>query len=333
MLPPALKGRLRLPAIASPMFLVSGVDLVVATSRAGLVGSFPSLNQRTSEGCEAWLKDIRSRLTNADAPWAIQFAVHHTHKRMAEDIALTVKYQVPILISAIGITREATDAVHSYGGLVFHDAINVRHAKKALDANVDGIIAVCAGAGGHSGTYNPFAFIGELKPLLGDKALILSGCIGNGHSLAGAIAAGADLGYIGTRFVNTKESIASERMKQLVIESDIRDVVYSSEIDGLGANWLRQTLPDKPVGSDEPGASLAELLSDHKRWRDILSAGQGVGSIDDIPTVAALIERTEHEYFSAAERLQVGRDPQGHNAKVRTAGSGLSGTSAVGLPR
>lgn len=304
MIPAALEGRLRLPAIASPMFLVSGTDLVVATSRAGLVGSFPSLNQRTADGCEAWLKEIRSRLTEADAPWAIQYAVHPSHKRMADDIALTVKYQVPILISAIGITREATDAIHSYGGLVFHDAINIRHAKKALDANVDGIIAVCAGAGGHAGTYNPFAFIGELKPYLGDKTLILSGCIGNGHSLAAAITAGADLGYIGTRFVNTKESTAADRMKELVIESDITDVVYSSEIDGVGANWLRQTLPEKPVGSDKPGASLAELLSDHKRWRDILSAGQGVGSIDDVPTVSDLVDRMEREYLSAAKRLQ-----------------------------
>lgn len=305
MLPASLAGRLRLPALASPMFLVSGPDLVTETSRAGVIGSFPSLNQRTSEGLEEWLKDIRGRLTNDDAPWAIQFSIHHTHKRMEADLALTIKYQVPILITAIGVTREATDAIHAYGGLVFHDAINIRHAKKALEANVDGIIAVSAGAGGHAGTYNPFAFMAELKPLLGNKALILSGCIGNGHSLAGAIAAGADLGYIGTRFVNTKESMASDKMKQLVIDSDITDVIYSAEVDGIGANWLRQTLPGANLRTGTDGIeNLAEALTDQKRWRDILSAGQGVGSIGDVPYARDLIARMRQEYCESVARMQ-----------------------------
>lgn len=310
MIPAGLARHLRVPILASPMFLVSGPDLVVETCKAGAIGSFPSLNQRTSEGLEDWLKEIRSRLDD-DAPFALQYAIHHTHKRMEADIALTVKYQVPILISAIGITREATDAIHSYGGLVFHDAINIRHAKKALDANVDGIIAVSAGAGGHAGTYNPFAFLAELKPLMGDKTLILSGCIGDGHSLAGAVAAGADLGYVGTRFVNTRESIAADRMKQLVIESDITDIEYSAEVDGIGANWLKQTIP----GSDlqMPGqtgiANMTESLNDHKRWRDILSAGQGVGSIKDIPPVGELIGRMRDEYLASTRRLEAHLTP------------------------
>ncbi len=306
MLPAQLAGRLRMPVLASPLFLVSGPDLVVQTSKAGWIGSFPSFNQRTTEGYEAWLKEIRQRLTPADAPWAAQFAVHRTNARLAEDMALTVKYQVPILITALGITREVTDAIHAYGGLVFHDAINMHHARRALEMNVDGIIAVCNGAGGHAGTYNPFAFIGELRPLMGDKTLILSGCIGDGSSVAGAIAAGADLAYVGTRLVNTAESMASAQMKQLIIDSDINDIIYSAEVDGVGANWLRQTLPatgNLRAGGTVGSMNVSDVLGEPKRWRDILSAGQGVGSINDTLPVAELIARMEREYQAAVDRL------------------------------
>lgn len=306
MLPTQLAQRLRMPVLASPLFLISGPDLVVETSKAGVIGSFPSFNQRTSVGYEEWLKDIRQRLTPDDAPWAVQFAVHRTNARLAEDMALTVKYQVPILITALGITREVTDAVHAYGGLVFHDAINMQHARRALEMNVDGIIAVCNGAGGHAGVYNPFAFIGELRPILGDKTLILSGCIGDGSSIAGAIAAGADLAYVGTRLINTVESMASAQMKQLIIESNITDIIYSAEVDGVGANWLRQTLPatgNLRAGGAVGSMNVSDVLGEPKRWRDILSAGQGVGSIHDIPRVAELIARMEREYRTATDRL------------------------------
>lgn len=306
MLPTQLAQRLRMPVLASPLFLISGPDLVVETSKAGVIGSFPSFNQRTSAGYEEWLKDIRQRLTPADAPWAVQFAVHRTNARLAEDMALTVKYQVPILITALGITREVTDAVHAYGGLVFHDAINMQHARRALEMNVDGIIAVCNGAGGHAGVYNPFAFIGELRPILGDKTLILSGCIGDGSSIAGAIAAGADLAYVGTRLINTAESMASAQMKQLIIESNITDIVYSAEVDGVGANWLRQTLPatgNLRAGGQVGSMNVSDVLGEPKRWRDILSAGQGVGSIHDIPRVGELVARMEREYQAATDRL------------------------------
>lgn len=314
MLPTQLAQRLRMPVLASPLFLISGPDLVVETSKAGVIGSFPSFNQRTSAGYEEWLKDIRQRLTPVDAPWAVQFAVHRTNARLAEDMALTVKYQVPILITALGITREVTDAVHAYGGLVFHDAINMQHARRALAMNVDGIIAVCNGAGGHAGVYNPFAFIGELRPILGDKTLILSGCIGDGSSIAGAIAAGADLAYVGTRLINTAESMASAQMKQLIIESNITDIIYSAEVDGVGANWLRQTLPatgNLRAGGQVGSMNVSDVLGEPKRWRDILSAGQGVGSIHDIPRVADLIERMECEYRAATDRLIsiAGRQP------------------------
>lgn len=306
MLPTQLAQRLRMPVLASPLFLISGPDLVVETSKAGVIGSFPSFNQRTTAGYEEWLKDIRQRLTPADAPWAVQFAVHRTNARLAEDMALTVKYQVPILITALGITREVTDAVHAYGGLVFHDAINMQHARRALEMNVDGIIAVCNGAGGHAGVYNPFAFIGELRPILGDKTLILSGCIGDGSSIAGAIAAGADIAYVGTRLINTAESMASAQMKQLIIESNINDIIYSAEVDGVGANWLRQTLPttgNLRAGGSVGSMNVSDVLGEPKRWRDILSAGQGVGSIHDVPRVADLIARMEREYRAATDRL------------------------------
>lgn len=310
MIPASLAGRLRLPAIASPLFLVSGPDLVVETCRAGMVGTFPSFNQRTPAGYEAWLKDIRGRLGGGAAPgaapWAAQFAIHRTNRRQDADMALTVQYQVPILITALGITREVVDAVHAYGGLVFHDAINMRHAKRALEAGVDGIIAVCAGAGGHAGLYNPFAFIGELRPLLGDKALILSGCMIDGAAIAGAIAAGADLAYVGTRFVNTTESLASERMKQMVIASNIDDIEYSAEVDGVGANWLRQTMPTTNLrdGAAVGTMDVTRVLGEGaKRWRDILSAGQGVGATRDTVPAAELVARLEREFHAAAGRL------------------------------
>lgn len=305
MVPASLTGRLRLPVIASPLFLVSGPDLVVETCRAGVVGSFPSFNQRTPEGYGQWLKEIRSRLDGCVTPWAAQFAIHRTNQRQDADMALTVQYQVPILITALGITREVVDAVHAYGGLVFHDAINMRHAKRALEADVDGIIAVCAGAGGHAGLYNPFAFIGELRPLLGAKALILSGCMVDGASIAGAIAAGADLAYVGTRFVNTSESLASERMKQLVIESGIDDIEYSAEVDGVGANWLRQTMPktDLRDGAAVGAMDVTKILGEQKRWRDILSVGQGVGATKETVPASVLVARLEREFQGAAGRL------------------------------
>ncbi len=305
MIPATLARRLRLPAIASPLFLVSGPDLVVETCRAGMVGSFPSFNQRTTEGYGAWLKDIRGRLDGSEAPWAAQFAIHRTNRRQDADMALTVEHQVPILITALGITQAVVDAVHAYGGLVFHDAINMRHAKRALEAGVDGIIAVCAGAGGHAGLYNPFAFIGELRPLLGDKALILSGCMIDGAAIAGAIAAGADLAYVGTRFVNTEESLASERMKRLVIESGIDDIEYSAEVDGVGANWLRQTMPktDLRDGAAVGTMDVTSVLGEQKRWRDILSVGQGVGATRDTVPAAVLVARLEREFRDAAARL------------------------------
>ena len=222
MIPDSFRGRLSLPAMVSPMFLVSGPDLVVATCQAGLLGSFPTLNQRTAEGFEAWLIEIRRRLGPGDAPFGTQFGIHHTNPRQAPDLALAIKYEVPVLITTLGITREITDAVHAYGGLVFHDATTIRHARKGLEAGVDGIIAVTQGAGGHSGSYNPFAFLAELRPLMGDKTLILAGAISDGLGIAGAIAAGADMVSLGTCFIPTTESMAPIAQKQMILDFDRR---------------------------------------------------------------------------------------------------------------
>ena len=204
MLPDRLRQRLKIPVMAAPMFLVSGPDLVVEACQAGVLGTFPVLNQRTTEGFETWLAEIRGRLAGKDgAPFGAQFVVHATNPRHSADVAAAIRHEIPIVITTLGITRELTDAVHGYGGLVFHDATTMKHAKKALDANVDGIIAVCGGAGGHAGTYNPFAFVTELRQVAGDKTIILAGAISNGQSVAGAIAAGADLVSIGTRFISS----------------------------------------------------------------------------------------------------------------------------------
>lgn len=304
MIPAQFSNRLRLPVIGAPLFLISGPDLVVESCKAGIVGTFPSFNQRTSEGYEQWLKEIRARLSDDCAPFGAQFSIHKTNARLDADLALTVKYQVPLLITSLGVTREVTDAVHSYGGVVFHDAITVRHAKKALEANVDGIIAVCGGAGGHAGTYNPLAFLAELRPLMKGKTLILSGCIGDGNAVAAAIAAGADMAYIGTRLINTVESTALEATKQMILESDISDIVYTDQVDGIGANWLKKTVPGSGFRVSDLGTfNVSAELNDPKRWKDIWSAGQGVGSIQDIPKVAALVDRLEAEFLAASARL------------------------------
>lgn len=305
MIPRQFQG-LRLPMVASPLFLASTPDLVVACCQSGVVGTFPSFNQRTPQGFEQWIKEIRGRLPDENTPFGVQFGIHHTNARLDQDLEITIRHKVPLLITAVGITREVTDAIHAYGGLVFHDAINVRHARKALEANVDGIIAVTNGAGGHAGTYNPFAFLAELRPLVGpDKTLLLSGCIGDGHSMAAAIAAGADMVYVGTRLVNTRESAAAAANKQMIIDSDITDIVYSDKVDGIGANWLKATMPQQEVaGGGKDPRNMIEMLGDMKRWRDIWSAGQGVGSIHDTPTTAELIDRMHREFLSATARLQ-----------------------------
>ena len=297
MLPAAFEGRLRVPGLTSPMFLVSGPELVIAACRSGMIGTFPSVNQRTPEGYEEWLVEIREALGPSDAPFGVQFSVHRTNERLKSDLEITIRHQVPLVITTFAITREVTDAIHAYGGLVFHDATNMYHARKAIDANVDGIIAVCAGAGGHGGTLNPFAFISELRPMLGDKTLILAGAIGSGRSAAGAIGAGADMVSMGTVFIPTVESMAAEGMKQMIVESSAADIIYTDRVSGLPANFLKQTVPADMV-RPEGGFHVTEEISP-KRWRDIWTAGHGVGSIDGIYPVGEIVSQIEREYLEA----------------------------------
>lgn len=305
-IPESIAANLSLPLIAAPMFLVSGPELVIACCRSGVVGSFPALNQRSSEGYGQWLQEINSALGEGDAPYAVNLIVHKTNPRLAADIALTVKYKVPIVITSLGAASEVVEAVHSYGGLVYHDVINTRFAKKALDAGVDGLIAVCAGAGGHAGTYNPFAFISELRELT-DKTIIASGCISNGESVLAAQACGADFAYAGTRFIAAEESLANPGYKAMLVEKDAADIVYTPKISGVNANFLGSSI--KAAGLDLAKMSTPEmdaeeeLSGESKAWKDIWSAGQGVGAIKAVQPTAEIIGQFKQEYDGALDKL------------------------------
>lgn len=252
-LPTALEGRLRLPVVAAPMFLASGPDLVVGACRAGVLGTFPALNQRTAEGFEQWLDQIEAALTPQDAPYGVNLIVHSSNRRLREDLATIVRHQVPVVITSLGAAAEVVEAVHSYGGLVFHDVTNARFAAKAAAAGVDGIIAVSAGAGGHAGDRNPFALVAEIRSVW-DGPLLLSGCLSTGADVLGALAMGADLAYLGTRFLATAEAIAPAEHKAMVVASGAGDVVYTPSISSVPANFLRRSISDAgPVG--QPAAA------------------------------------------------------------------------------
>ncbi|WP_137390010.1 NAD(P)H-dependent flavin oxidoreductase [Rhodoligotrophos defluvii] len=302
-LPHALEGRLKAPIIAAPMFLTSGPDLVVATCQSGLIGTFPALNQRTSEGYEAWLEEIGSRLADAPhaAPYGVNLVVHRTNPRLQADLELTVKHKVPLVITSLGAANEVVEAIHSYGGIIFHDVISLRHAEKAAAAGVDGLIAVCAGAGGHAGTLSPFAFIPELRAMF-EGTIILGGCISTGRQVAAARLLGADLAYIGTRFIATQESTAPLGHKQMIVEGRANDIVYTPAVSGVHGNFLRNSL--LAHGIDEAAmASPAKLdfgtEGEAKAWKTLWSAGQGIGSIHDVPPAAELCARLIAEYHEA----------------------------------
>lgn len=307
-LPTSFKGRLKLPLVSAPMFLVSGPELVIETCKAGVVGTFPALNQRDSNGFEAWLQEVSEALegdTEA-APYGVNLIVHKTNPRLQTDLELCVKYKVPLIITSLGAVSDVVDAIHSYGGIVFHDVINIRHAKKASAAGVDGLIAVCAGAGGHAGTLSPFALLAEIRKFY-DKTVLLSGSLSKGSDILAAEVMGADLAYMGTRFINTQESRASDSYKKMIVDSSAADIVYTKEVSGVNANFLSPSL-------EQAGVDLAnftktddvdfgeELSEDAKAWKDIWSAGQGVGSIDNVPTVFELIESLQDEYTAARKQ-------------------------------
>jgi nitronate monooxygenase len=307
-LPLPLSGKLKLPVIASPMFLVSGPSLVTECCINGIAGTFPALNQRTTDGYKLWLEQIAETLSQHPhaAPFGINLIVHNTNPRVEADLKVTVDAQVPIVITSLGAVSELVDAIHSYGGLVFHDVTNMRHAEKAMQANVDGLILVSAGAGGHAGTLHPFAFIEQIKREF-DTCIIQSGAISTGAQVLAAIAAGADLAYMGTRFIATRESQAQDEYKQMIAAASAEDIVYTPKVSGIPANFLRQSLVDNGIdiaAATDPEIDLGKELDEAKAWKTIWSAGHGAGNIDDNPSVAELCERLQQEYDIALDRLK-----------------------------
>ncbi len=300
-LPQALQGRLRVPAIASPMFLVSGPRLVTEVCRAGMIGAFPALNQRTTAGFLDWLQEIREGLSGSDAaPFAVNLVVHRSNRRLEADLAACVANRVPLVITSLGAVEEVVQAIQGYGGLVFHDVINLRHAAKAAAAGVDGIIAVAAGAGGHASTLSPFALVAEIRRIY-RGCVILGGAISEGRQIAAARMMGADLAYVGTRFIATQESLAPDGQKAMVLESQAADIVYSAAVSGIHGNFLRQSLlhfgldPEKTRSASDYDFGT----EDAKAWKTLWAAGQGVGSIGDLPAAAELCGRLEREYRDA----------------------------------
>ena len=311
-LPSLLEGRLRLPLVAAPMFLASGPELVLACCRAGIVGSFPAKNRRTLDGLDEWLtvigEGIASPGRRAPAPFAVNLIVHRSNDVVEGELDLCVRHQVPIVITSLGAVSELVDRVHAYGGLVFHDVINLRHAGKAIDAGVDGLIAVAAGAGGHTGRASPFALVNEIRQVF-DGTLLLSGAMATGVDIAAAQMMGADLAYLGTRFIGTRECRSQDGYKEMIVESSLSDIVETDRVSGVNASFLAPSLAEAGLHTDGvsvPDVGIASELADaldeqgeKRAWRDIWSAGQGVGSIKDLPGVDELVSRLEAEYYDA----------------------------------
>ena len=310
-----LLDQLRLPAVAAPMFLISGPKLVTECCKNGIIGTFPALNQRTTEGFEEWLKEIKDELAthagsngNTVAPYGVNLIVHRTNPRLQADLEICVKHQVPIIITSLGAVSELVDAVHSYGGLVFHDVTNRRHAEKAAAAGVDGLILVSAGAGGHAGVLNPMPFIAEMRSFF-DGLILLSGCISNGRDIASAMQMGADLAYLGTRFINTKESRADEGYRNMIINSNTSDIVYTAAVSGVPANFLRPSLEAMGITKDmwelkakiDFGKELDAAEAEAKAWKTIWSAGQGVATVQDVLPVSDLVQQLKTEFREAIQ--------------------------------
>ena len=309
-LPALLEQRLRLPVVAAPMFLISNPELVLACCRNGVVGSFPALNQRESSGFKAWLEEIEAGLATLvnPAPYAVNLIVHHSNPRLQADLAICIEHKVPIVITSLGAVKEVVDAVHSYGGLVFHDVTTRRHAEKAAEAGVDGLIAVAAGAGGHAGTWSPFSLIAEIRQFF-DKTLLLAGCLNHGHEILAAQLLGADLAYFGTRFIGTTESHAPDAYKEMLLAARAADIVHTPAVSGVPASFMRQSLEAagfdmaalQSKGEVDFGSKLKPLNDEAKAWKTVWSAGQGVGEIEDLPSVDQLVERLGTEYRKALE--------------------------------
>jgi nitronate monooxygenase len=309
-LPPILQ-HLKLPVIAAPMFIAGNPQLVIEQCKAGIVGSFPALNARPKEALDQWLTEIEKALAGAPdaAPYAVNQIVHKSNDRLAHDLEVCVRHKVPITITSLRAPTEVVAAVHSYGGIVLHDVINVRHAEKALEAGVDGLILVCAGAGGHAGTLSPFALVGEVRRFF-DGPIVLSGAIATGDAILAALASGADLAYIGTRFLATPEASVPERYKEEILKASASDIVYTDLFSGVHGNYLRHSVvaagfdPANLPKSDPSKMNFGTGSGAEKKvWRDIWSAGQGVGQIDRVMPVREVVAKLAAEYTAARRRL------------------------------
>ena len=315
-LPPALAGHLRLPVIGAPMFIVSGPELVIAQCTAGIVGAFPALNARPQDALDRWLTRIETELdayrsAHPDAkvaPFAVNQIVHGSNGRLEADLEVCVAHRVPIVITSLRAPNAVVDSVHAYGGLVFHDVISVRHAEKALEAGVDGLILVCAGAGGHAGTLSPFALVNEVRRFYAGT-LILSGAITNGAGVLAAQAMGCDLAYLGTRFIATHEANAADAYKQMIVAGAAADIAYTPFFSGVHGSYLKPSIRAAGLDPDSLSATAAGKMNYDKReerpkaWKDIWSAGQGIGNIDAVLGVGELVERLEREYRAGRAAL------------------------------
>ena len=305
---PANMQQLGLPVVVAPMFLISGPSLVIECCRQGIVGTFPALNHRSTEGFEQWVIEIKEALATMDnpAPFGVNLIVHPTNHRLMQDMEVIVKHQVPLVITSLGAVPDLVDAVHSYGGLVFHDVINRRHAEKAVAAGVDGLILVSAGAGGHAGTLNPMAFIHEIRSFF-DKTILLSGCISDGQDIASALQMGADLAYMGTRFINTTEANVDKAYQQMIVESGTSDIVYTAAVSGVAANFMKKSLENAGIppemwsraGKIDFGKELDTAQAEAKAWKTIWSAGQGVAAIQDVLPVADLVKQLKTDFHQS----------------------------------
>lgn len=303
-LPASFKG-LRLPVVAAPMFLVSGTDLVVASCQNGVIGTFPALNQRSTEGFDQWVQEVKGKLaaTPGAAPFGVNLIVHRSNPRLQADLEVCIRHKVPLIITSLGAVPELVAAVHAYGGVVFHDVTNKRHGQKAAEAGVDGLIAVSGGAGGHAGRINPFALVGQLREFF-PKTLLLAGALSKGSDIFAAQVMGADLAYMGTRFIATKESGAQPEYKQMVVNSEAEDIVYTPAVSGVPASFMRASLEKAGITNfnDRGEVDFADKLTlgdEAKAWKTIWSAGHGVSNIHDVPSVAELIGTLDKEYQEA----------------------------------
>ena len=309
---------LSLPAVAAPMFLISSPKLVIETCKTGIIGTFPALNNRTTAGFDQWLTEIETALegyTQANgkpaAPYGVNLTVHRTNPRLKADLQICVKHKVPIVITSLGAANEVIDTIHSYGGLVFHDVINIRHAYKAANAGVDGLICVTAGAGGHAGTLHPMPFVQEVRNIF-DGTILLSGCLSTGSDIASAMQMGADLAYMGTRFINVAESAADEAYRNMIIAAGTKDIVYTAAISGVNGNFLRSSLEamgiTKEMWSMKAKVNFKKELdadkAETKAWKTVWSAGQGVATIKDSMPVAELVKRLKEEFIAAIKKQQ-----------------------------